>query len=300
MRSNIPAPKGSVILFVASFFFGSSAILIRFATEASAISLTFFRLLIAAVAMILFGFASHSLRSLGKRDLLLAVVSGAVLSLHFVTFIFAVKETTIANATFLVNTSPIMLAVISPLLIKEKTTYREWIAVAVATMGILLVANAGHGFRAFGLGDLSAILAAFFVAIYTIVGRYLRTSQISTACYTSYVYSAATVTSLAMVAFSPAQTLKPYDFQNLLAIIGLGIFPTTLGHTLYNHALGSVKTVTANLFPLMEPIIASLLAVVLFAEIPTITQAAGYSLILVGVVIVAGSMTQDSRKSRRV
>jgi drug/metabolite transporter (DMT)-like permease len=37
----------------------------------------------------------------------------------------------------------------------------------------------------------------------------------------------------------------------------------------------------------MEPIIASLLAVVLFGEIPTIVQDAGYFLILVAVVIVA-------------
>jgi drug/metabolite transporter (DMT)-like permease len=158
------------------------------------------------------------------------------------------------------------------------------------------VANAGNGFRAFGWGDLSAILAAFFVAVYTIVGRHLRTSELNTVCYTSYAYSAATVASLAMVVFSPAQTLKPYDLQNLLAIIGLGIFPTTLGHTLYNYALGSMKTVTANLVPLMEPLIASVFAVVLFGEVPTIVQVVGYSLILAGVVIVAKSMTQDLSK----
>lgn len=287
MRLNSLTSTGPAILFIASVFFGSSAILIRFATEASAISLTFFRLSIATAGMVLFGLSRHNLRSLGRGDLLLVVLSGSMLSLHFATFILAVKETTVANATFLVNTSPIMLAVLSPLIIKERTTSREALAVLVAMLGILLVAHAGNGFRAFGLGDLSALLAAFFVAIYSLIGRHLRTSGLSTACYTSYVYGTATIMSLMLVTFSGTQTFKPYDTQNLLAILGLGIVPTMLGHTLYNYALGSVKAVTANLFPLMEPIIASLLAVVLFGEIPTIVQDAGYFLILAAVVIVA-------------
>ena len=289
------SPTGPTILFVASIFFGSSAIFIRFAADVTAISLTFFRLLIAAVVIVLFAVSGRKLISLGKRDLLLVLLSGSMLSLHFATFILAVKETTVANATFLVNTSPIMLAVLSPIAIRERTTSREILAVVVATLGIVIVANAGNRFSAFGFGDLSALLAAFFVAVYSLVGRHLRTSGVNTACYTSYVYTTATVVSLVMVGFSPGQTFKPYDIQNILAILGLGIIPTALGHTLYNYALGSVKAVTANLFPLMEPIVASLLAVVLFAEIPTIVQTAGYFLILAAVVIVARSMSSFVR-----
>jgi drug/metabolite transporter (DMT)-like permease len=289
------SPTGPTILFVASVFFGSSALFIRFASEATAISLTFFRLLIAVVVIVLFAVSRHNLTSLGKRDLLLVLLSGSMLSLHFATFILAVKETTVANATFLVNTSPIMLAVLSPIAIRERTTSREIVAVVVATLGILIVANPGNGFRAFGIGDLSALLAAFFVAVYSLVGRHLRTRGVNTACYTSYVYATATAVSLVMVGFSPGQTFKPYDIQNILAILGLGIIPTALGHTLYNYALGSVKAVTANLFPLLEPIIASLFAIVLFAEIPTIVQVAGYTLILVAVVIVATSMSSFVR-----
>lgn len=241
--------------------------------------------------MILFALSTHSLRRLGRRDLLLVVLSGSVLSLHFATFILAVKMTTVANATFLVNTSPIMLAVIAPLIIMERTTIGEALAVLIAMLGILLVAHAGNGFHAFGLGDLSALLAAFFVAIYALIGRYMRTSGVNTACYTSYVYGTAVLTSLAMLTFASTQAFRAYDLQNLLAILGLGIIPTMLGHTLYNYALGSVKAVRANLFPLIEPIIASLLAVVLFGEVPTIVQDAGYFLILAAVAIVAKTAT---------
>ena len=282
--------KGMSALLVASFFFATSAILIRFATEASAISLTFFRLFIAALAMILFASARRSLRFLGRRDLTLVAISGVFLSLHFATFIFAVKETTIANATFLVNTSPVMLAALSPLIIKERTTSREAVSVLVAMLGVVLVAHAGNGFQAFGLADLSALLAAFFVALYSIVGRYLRTSGVSTACYTSYVYSVAALVALLMVGVLGEAPFRMYDTQNFVAILGLAFLPTAVGHSLYNYSLGSVKTVTANLFPLMEPVLASLFAIPLFGEVPNQIQVAGYILILVAVIIVATNL----------
>jgi drug/metabolite transporter (DMT)-like permease len=52
-----------------------------------------------------------------------------------------------------------------------------------------------------------------------------------------------------------------------------------------------VKIVTANLFPLLEPVIASLFAAVLFSEIPTPIQVAGYTLILTAVAIVVTGVT---------
>lgn len=295
LHPNTHRPTGLVVLLIASIFFGSSAIFIRFATQANAISLTFLRLSIATILMLLLALSHRELKMLDRQDLLLVSLSGLLLSLHFATFILAVKETTVANATFLVNTSPVMLAVLSPLVIKERTTSQEILAVLVATFGILLVAHAGNGFRAFGFGDISALLAAFFVAIYSMLGRRLRTGGMTTACYTTYVYGVATLASLAMIGLLNTQTFRTYDTQNILAILGLGIMPTAIGHTLYNYALGSVKTVTANLFPLMEPIIASLIAIVLFAEVPTLTQIGGYSLILAAVVIVALPMSALKR-----
>ena len=278
--------RGIGSLFIASVSFGSSAIFIRYATEASAVSLTFYRLSIAALVMILFALSSHSLMRLGRRDLILVLASGVVLSFHFATFILAVQETTVANATFLVNTSPVMLAVLSPLMIKERTTSRELVGVAVATLGVLLVANAGNGFRTFGLADLSALSAAFLIALYSLIGRRVRTRGLTTGSYTSYVYSVAALVSLLLALGLGLRTFRSYDTQNIVAILCLALVPTAFGHSLYNYALGSVKAVTANLVPLLEPVIASLFAVLLFNEVPTSVQIIGYSLIMAAVVVV--------------
>jgi drug/metabolite transporter (DMT)-like permease len=122
------------------------------------------------------------------------------------------------------------------------------------------------------------------------VGRYLRTGGVSTSCYTSYVYSAAALFALLMVGVLGEQPFQAYNAQNVVAILGLALLPTAIGHSLYNYSLGSVKTVTANLFPLMEPILASIFAVPLFHEVPNLIQVAGYALILLAVAIVATNL----------
>jgi len=95
---------------------------------------------------------------------------------------------------------------------------------------------------------------------------------------------------LLVVAGTGATVYPAYNIQNVLAILGLGLFPTAIGHTLYNYSLGSVKTVTANIVPLLEPIIASGLAVPLFNEVPTLVEVCGYALILVAVIIVVSGI----------
>ena len=287
-------PRGISSLTVAAFAFGTSAIFIRFATQASALSLTFYRLSVAAIAMLMIAYSTQNLTKLNRTDLSLVTISGVMLSLHFATFIFAVKATTVANATFLVSTSPVILAVLSPVLLRERTTSREGVGVIIATLGILLVANAGNSFRSFGLGDLSALLAAFFISFYAMIGRHLRTHNLSTACYTTYVYSIATIISFSLAEVLGSSTFRTYNATNTVAILGLALIPTLLGHSMYNYSLRSVKAVTANLFPLLEPILSSTLAVPLFGEIPTINQLIGYLLIVSAVIIVVTAGNQSA------
>jgi drug/metabolite transporter (DMT)-like permease len=92
---------------------------------------------------------------------------------------------------------------------------------------------------------------------------------------------------LLMIGVSGTDTFRWYNTQTVIAILGLALLPTAVGHSLYNYSLGSVKAVTANLFPLLEPIVASMFAVSLFGEVPNTVQIAGYILILTAVTIVA-------------
>src|SRR2546428_14116375 len=92
-----------------------SAIFIRLA-HAPAMSMAFWRNLLATVMVVPFAIALHreAFRALSRRDVLVAVVSGALLAGHFATWIPSLRYTTVAASTVLVTTAPVWVALGSP------------------------------------------------------------------------------------------------------------------------------------------------------------------------------------------
>lgn len=270
-------------LLLASVCFGSSAIFIRLAADVPAVSLAFYRLTIAAV-VVTAGAAAQGTLKFKKKYFKLVTISGLFLCFHLIFFIMSVKLTTVANATFLVNTGPIFVALLSPLLIAEKILVMEGLSAVSGVLGVFLSAagtdmNLGVGSRT---GDLLAVLAAFLVSIYTLIGRKMR-QRMRNLPYISIVYSVAAVSTLAVALSIGEEMHLNYSPVQLLAILGLALVPTVTGHGLYNYALGRVKAITANLFPLLEPFLASIFAFLLFREAPTSLQFLGYAFIVLGV-----------------
>lgn len=146
---------------VAGILFGSAAVLIRF-IFLDAISTAFWRLLIASAALLVGVKVLGYTLAFDRKTLRVILLLGALLAIHFILFIASVKETTILNATVLVNTSPLQAVVISALLYRTKPNLRQSLGLASAFVGIVLIALAdlSHFKQGSILGDVLAILAA--------------------------------------------------------------------------------------------------------------------------------------------
>ena len=113
-----------VALFTAILAVSTASIFIRFAqTEApslviAALRLSFATLLLAPVAL-----TRHraELRSLTRREVLLGLLSGFFLALHFATWISSLEYTSVASSVVLVTTTPLWVALLSPLILREST-----------------------------------------------------------------------------------------------------------------------------------------------------------------------------------
>lgn len=94
---------------LAGMLFGTAAVLIRFLKGVDVFSIAFWRLVIAFLVLataILFLRKPFGLDLL-RRNFVQVLFLGVLLGLHFVLFVSAVMDTTIINATVLVNTAPI-------------------------------------------------------------------------------------------------------------------------------------------------------------------------------------------------
>jgi drug/metabolite transporter (DMT)-like permease len=79
--------------------------------------------------------------------------------------------------------------------------------------------------------------------------------------------------------------VDPTAAGSVLALLGLALFPTLVGHTSNNYGVRHLSALTVSFFTLAEPIIASLSAVLILSEIPPYRELPAYALLLGATVL---------------
>ena len=280
------APAPGFVLLVAVLAMSWGGPLVRFATAPALVvagwRVGFSALFIAAV--ILATGRVGALRSLTRRDWLLATGAGVCLAAHFWTWIASLSWTTVASSVVLVSTGPVFVAILSAALLGERPAGREWAGIGVAVAGAAVI---GWGDFAGGaeplLGDALAVAGAVFGALYFVTGRSLR-PRLGLWTYTGVVYGVAAVVLLGAAAVLPGTSLTGYPSRDWAVFLALAAGPMMIGHTGVNWALRHVRAYTANLALLGEPIGATLLA----WWLPGIRERPSAQLLLGGALVLAG------------
>jgi drug/metabolite transporter (DMT)-like permease len=253
-----------------------------------------FSLVIIAIALAITG-QWRQWRRLAASELAIALGAGALLALHFWSWNTAVGLTSVAASVVLVNTQPVVVALLSALWLREVPTRRQWIGIAIAMMGALIVAS--PDFAADGanqdahpralLGDLLSLFGAATAAVYFVVGRRLRVT-LDLWAYVGLVYGACLLVLLLLVSVIGAP-LAPQPPRELAIFIALALGPMLLGHTGMNWALKHAPAYVVNLTLLGEPIGATIIAAMLpgIREIPGPATFIGGAVILAGVLLTA-------------
>ena len=275
-------PKGILLLGVVGI--SISAILVRFSLAPSVITAVY-RLgwtVLLLLPAILTKFRQELKRVRG-RDVLLCTLSGICLALHFLTWFESLKWTGVAVSTVLVSTEVIFTALGFALFLKGKIPPLGVAAILLAFGGSAILALAGGGQGSEWYGNILALLAAFFVALYTLIGRIQR-GYLSTTVYTFLTYLACFLTLLIM-ALASGTPLVGYGGREWLIGLGLAVLCTLMGHSLFSWCLRELSPAYVSAAKLCEPVFATVLAVPLFGELPGPVQAVGGILVLLGVLL---------------
>lgn len=248
--------------------------------------------LVVVGAFLVVGRGWRQWRTLTRTELGAALGAGIFLALHFWSWIASLTLTTVAASVVLVNTQPVIVALLSAALLHEAPARRQWLGIAVAVAGAAIVAtpdlslSAGASRRAL-VGDVLAFVGAITAALYFLVGRRLRV-KLDLWPYVALVYGACF---LALIAFAIAvgARLIPQAPREIAIFAGLAVGPMLIGHTGCNWALRYLPAYVVNVALLGETVGATLLAAVLpgIREVPPVTTLAGGALILAGIVVTS-------------
>ncbi|HIZ95033.1 DMT family transporter [Flavonifractor sp. An112] len=275
-------PKGILLLGVLGV--SISAILVRYSQAPSVITAVY-RLgwtVLLLLPAVLTKFRQELKRVRG-RDVLLCTLSGICLALHFLTWFESLKWTGVAVSTVLVSTEVIFTALGFALFLKGRIPPLGVAAILLAFGGSAILALAGGGQGSQLYGNLLALAAAFFVALYTLIGRIQR-GYLSTTVYTFLTYLACFLT-LLLMALSSGTPLVGYGGREWLIGLGLAVLCTLMGHSLFSWCLKYLSPAYVSAVKLCEPVFSGGLAVPLFGEIPTPLQLLGAAIILGAVLL---------------
>lgn len=283
-------------------FVSTASIFIRFAQrEASSIVIACSRLVIASLVLVPINLFKNrlELKTLNRQDFFKAILAGFFLAMHFTSWINSLEYTSVASSVVLVTTTPLWVALFSPIVLKEHIRKPVILGLAISMVGSVIVGlgNACQfvdgtfkcqaqvlGGRAM-IGNLLALFGAWMAAGYMLMGRQLR-KKLNTLSYTSMVYGVAAfiLTIITLIRREPVFSYSPPTY---IWLIALGIIPQLLGHSLFNWSLKYISAAYVSLTLLGEPIGTIILALIFLKESPTFLEGIGAGLILIGIVVAS-------------
>jgi DME family drug/metabolite transporter len=252
----------------------------------SRITIAFFRASLSAAIL----FAALAIRRRGSlciaaRDVLFFVAFGLLgIAAFYIVYITAIDLAGMSVAAVLLYTAPAWVAAISAMFLGEKLTPRKLAAVALAMVGCALVARVydSRGLRLNALGILAGLGAGLTYALYSVfnkagVRRYDGWTVLAYGLLAGCVFLAPLQSPGLLVA-----ALRQPGAVAWLLVLALG--PTLGSGLAFNAGLRYVPVSSASVVATLEPVIASLLALVFLHEQLDPAQLLGGALILIAVV----------------
>ncbi len=222
----------------------------------------------------------------------LLLAGGVLFGLEISLWAAALGLTTVANATLLVNLTPVFAAGLGWLLLKERLSRPVLTGGAVALAGAVILAlaraqsGAGPSTQApLGwLGDSLAFGGALLYAGYLMIVRVLGKSVSVGAVMFWATLAAAGVSAAASVMLG--EVMLPQSVMGWALLLGLGVLVQVGGQGLIAYGVGRVPLVISTVLLWMQPLVAAALSWIMFGEALGPWAFLGAALILAGIYLV--------------
>jgi drug/metabolite transporter (DMT)-like permease len=277
--------KAILFLILGTFSFGFSGVLIKLCRYPPAV-IASFRMILAG--LVLTPFCIGSLRSLvrekGFTGLLVLLIPGVLLGLHLQAWVLGLKRTYVASATFIFSINPVFFALLERLLYRRRISTFTYLSLFLVLAGAYWLFVLGDG-RLGRTGDLLCLLATLLFVAYLLASRAVA-GDVPHLTFIHLIYLWGGVVTLPFVlAAGQLARLDLTDAGSILALAGLALFPTLVGHTSSNYGVRHLAALTVSFFTLTEPVIATAAAALILNELPGVAEFPAYGLFIAATLL---------------
>ena len=223
-----------------------------------------------------------------RRVGLPAIIAGLSLVAAYSGGIYAIQNTSVANAMLLFATAPFMAAVLGWIVLREPVRRATWVAIAVAIGGIAIMVADKSGSVAL-MGSLAALGSALGFAIFTVALRWGKTGEMLPSVFLSGL-------------FAIVITIGVCQYQGLSLMIGardggiamgMGVFQVGAGLILYTLGSRSLPAAELALLSLAEVLLGPFWVWLFLGETATANTLLGGLVLLAA---IAGNALSGKRR----
>ena len=219
----------------------------------------------------------------------------------FNTFIYQAGHTTDAtNMSLLATASPIVMAAIAHLFLRERLSRFQFFGLCGALCGVIILVSRGRlgtllGLR-FAQGDLWMLLSVFLFAVYSLMLR-CRPKAFPQKAFLALLIGIGVLGLLPPLLWQAADTgLSPLDGPILSALIYIGVGASVVSFLAWSLAIERIGMVRAGIIYNSIPLFASLEATLFLGESITLPQMIGGVLIIGGICYASFGDLYEARR----
>ena len=279
--------KGLLIAFFGILILSPDAVLVRLADSNSWTVLFWRGLFFAAgiVVILLITYRSKAvdeLINIGKEGMFI----GLLTALGGTSFILAIHYTSIAKALVIISISPIVVAIVSLIMLKEKPTLYTWLSMILVFIGIYIVMS-GDTSGVNLLGNLFAIISVIVGGFsFTLLRKYKNVNMVPAMAVNGIA--------IALVGFLFADSLI-LSSQSMLYILASGIV-LAVSFSLITIAPQYIPAPEVAMFFPLGTVLGTLMAWIVVKEQPSSNALIGGSIVIVTLFCHAWYSTKLAQK----
>jgi drug/metabolite transporter (DMT)-like permease len=196
-------------------------------------------------------------------------------------------RSTAVNGALITSASPAFILIFAALLLREPLTIQRIAAVALATIGVIVIvdpAQADFSSATFS-GNIALVIAAITWGLYSVLVR-KASAEVPTLMFSLIaLFGGLLLTVPAALIELPTRPIGQITPGIIAGVLYLGIVSTAAAMWLWNRAFALVDASIASLFFFAQPLVGALLSVIFLGQPMTFALWIGSALILFGVLL---------------
>jgi drug/metabolite transporter (DMT)-like permease len=296
MKTNFQRTNFFLILTFGAVLIGFAPIFVKWSTLSSS-AISFYRMLLAIPFLFFLNYALNRrfiFKVKNKKTIFYAAIASLAFTTDLTLWHYSMNITSVSNATIIVNSAPIFVAILGFIIFKDKlskTFIRSFLITYIGIIGLIYYSN--NYINGKVLGDILCLVAALFYAVYLLVIAKLgKENSLNIIFYTTLFCCLFSVLPMLIQGGNMIPASK-FEWINLLSLAFLCQFG---GQYFITHGIGKISASEGSIGLLMQPITATILAAFLFNEILNITQIIFVFIALFGIYLARINLSSNQQK----